>query len=245
MPESQTREPRLFTRSPAARKRASTQPPRWNFFTTRRLGPSAPRDMPGQLRSRISEHESPIDIAELSQLPPTFARVVGSEESGSFIGSPVYAQTANLKVLPAVYEVYVAPSLLPEQEALARDFEIYAPDLPGALCELYEVQSAARSDGGTVPGGHAVDKAKSILMDMYRISPRLYAVYPMPDGEIAIDAATRYGTSLVVLCNPDGSAQCLTYIGEEYRTKEYPDTGTLPDDFIRKALLDSTPLTDS
>ena len=84
-------------------------------------------------------------------------------------------------------------------------------------------------------------RVERILTDMYRISPRPYAVYPLPDGEIVVDAATRYGTSLVLLCCPDGSAQCLTYIGDEYRTKDYADTGTLPDDFLRKALQNSTP----
>ena len=123
------------------------------------------------------------------------------------------------------------------REALTKDFKTYAPDLPEALLELYEVQSEAREEEGVVPGDEAVETAKRLLMDMYRISPRLYAVYPMPEGEIAIDAATRFGTSLVVLCNPDGSAQCLTYIDDEYRTEKYRDTGTLPDDFPSKGIV--------
>ncbi len=186
-----------------------------------------------------------MDIIELSQLPPNVARVVGSRGGHTLAGSHINVESASLELIPEVYDVYIAPSTAPVQEALANDFEVYAPDLPDALRELYEVQSEARSDGGIVPDDDAVERAKRVLMAMYRISPRLYAVYPMDDGEIAIDAATKYGTSLVVLCNPDGSAQCLTYIGEEYRTKEYSDTGILPDDFIQQALLDSSPLTDS
>ena len=114
-----------------------------------------------------------------------------------------------------------------------------------ALEDLRDVQREAQEDDGVIPEVDAVRRAGRALMAMYRISPRPYSVYPMPDGEIVIDAATRYGTSLVVLCNPDGSAQCLAYIDEEYRPKDYADTEMLPDEFVLEALLDSTPDTAS
>ena len=236
MPESQTRKSRLFTRALAARIRARHQPLRRRFSESKRPKPSVSPEIPDHLLIRGSGLEPHVDKGEPSQPPRSSSRIVGPDDRNRFseIQSGVERNTT------AIPEVYVE-SMLPIEEVLVRDFEVYAPDLTDALRELYDVQCEARSDGGVVPDDDAVERAKRILMDMYRISPRLYAVYPMDDGEIAIDAATKYGTSLVVLCNPDGSAQCLTYIGEEYRTKEYPDTGTLPDDFIRKALLDSTP----
>ena len=114
-----------------------------------------------------------------------------------------------------------------------------------ALDDLRDVQREAQEDEGVIPDVDAVRRAGRVLIAMYRISPRPYAVYPMPDGEIVIDAATNYGTSLVVLCNPDGSAQCLAYIDNQYRPKDYADTEMLPDEFVMEALLDSTPDTAS
>ena len=118
-------------------------------------------------------------------------------------------------------------------------------DFLEALIDLNSVQAMAQEDGGVIPGHNAVKRAGRVLGAMYRISPRSYAVYPLPDGEIVIDAATRYGTSLVVLCNPDGSAQCLTYLGNEYCPKDYAHTGMIPDEFILRALLESRPDADS
>lgn len=118
-------------------------------------------------------------------------------------------------------------------------------DLSDALLELYAVQKVAKEDEDVAPTDDAVRRAERILRAMYRISPRYYSVYPAPDGEIVIDPLTKQGTSLVVLCNPDGSAECLTYIEEEYRKKNYSPDEMLPDDFVLKALQDTTPATDS
>lgn len=115
---------------------------------------------------------------------------------------------------------------------LVRDFELYAPELPDALVELYDVQATARDEGGKIPSNIAVENAKRILIDLYRASPRIFAVDPLPEGEVAIDAATKYGTSLVVLCRSDGSAQCLAYFDDEYHSKDYPSSSMLPDDFL-------------
>lgn len=245
MPEPQIRESRLFERSSRMRKRVMHRPLRGvRFLESKRVRPVIPQVPDGQ-QVRAQEPEPPIDTSAHPPSPPRavmLVRYVGIGDRDVSTEIQVGVEPANLNIIPVIH---AEPLPLSEEEELARDFEVYAPDLPDALRELYEVQSEARSDGGIVPDDDAVARAKRTLMDMYRISPRLYTVYPMDDGQIAIDAATKYGTSLVVLCNPDGSAQCLTYIGEEYRTKEYPDTGMLPDDFIRKALVDSTPLTDS
>ena len=118
-------------------------------------------------------------------------------------------------------------------------------DLSDALRELYAVQKVAEEDEDVVPTDDAVRRAERMLRAMYRISPRYYSVYPAPDGEIVIDPLTKQGTSLVVLCNPDGSAECLTYVEEEYRKKNYSPDEMLPDDFVLKALQDTTPATDS
>ena len=58
----------------------------------------------------------------------------------------------------------------------------------------------------------------------------------MPDGEIAVDAHSRKGTKVVVLCASDGGARCLVYIDGDFDRKEYADSDTLPDHFIKDAL---------
>ena len=242
MPETPTPRAKPSARSAATRRRAAARPKLY-FYRSVHRRPDRPSEIPDYRQIQGLEDVTHQESSDPSPQPSRASvRLLTPADLDSRTERQNDAGPANPAAISATHAESAPRDF---GKALTRDFETYAPDLPEALLELYEVQSEAREEEGVVPGDGAVEIAKRLLMDMYRISPRFYAVYPMPDGEIAIDAATRFGTSLVVLCNPDGSAQCLTYIDEEYRTEKYPDTGTLPDDFIRKALLESTPLTDS
>ena len=121
------------------------------------------------------------------------------------------------------------------------------PDLVEALLDLYGVRRVAEENGGVLPEADALPGAERILRAMYRTAPRPYAVYPMPDGDIAIDAHSPRGTKVVVMCDPDGSARCLVYIDEEFDRREYHDPSVIPDSFIREALnkTQATPATSS
>ena len=110
------------------------------------------------------------------------------------------------------------------------------PDLEEALRDLYSVRRVAEEDGSVIPEEDALLGAERVLRAMYRTAPRPYAVYPMPDGDIAIDAHSPKGTKMVVMCDPDGSARCLVYINEEFDQREYDDASVIPDRFIREAL---------
>ena len=110
------------------------------------------------------------------------------------------------------------------------------PDLVEALLDLYGVRRVAEENGGVLPEADALPGAERILRAMYRTAPRPYAVYPMPDGDIAIDAHSPQGTKVVVMCDPDGSARCLVYIDEEFDRREYHDPSVIPDSFIREVL---------
>ncbi len=88
-----------------------------------------------------------------------------------------------------------------------------------------------------MPSGLAVVNAERLLHEMYAIAPQRFEVYPTPDAEIAIRALAP-GRSVIVLCAPDGGAQCLVNLSSGRRRKRYQATDILPDGFLEEALLD-------
>ena len=110
------------------------------------------------------------------------------------------------------------------------------PDLVVALMDLYSVRREAEEEDIVAPKPEAVSRAENVLRAIYKAAPRPYAVYPMPEGEIAIDAHSRRGTKVVVICDADGSARCLVYLDNEFAQKEYDDLSLIPDNFVKEAL---------
>lgn len=110
------------------------------------------------------------------------------------------------------------------------------PDLVEALLDLYDAPRIAEEDGDIVPDRDTLLRAEDILRAMYRMDPRSYSVYPMPDGDIAIDAHSSQGSKVVMMCDPGGVTRCLTYINGEFSSREYDDPSTIPDSFVRDAL---------
>ena len=78
------------------------------------------------------------------------------------------------------------------------------PDLVEALLDLYDARKVAEEEGDVIPGEHALQNAERVLRAVYRAAPRPYSIYPMPDGDIAIDAHSPQGTKVIVMCDPDG-----------------------------------------
>ena len=78
------------------------------------------------------------------------------------------------------------------------------PDLVEALLDLYSAPKVAEEEGDVVPEEQALQKAERVLRAVYRADPRPYSVYPMSDGDIAIDAHTPHGTKVIVMCDPMG-----------------------------------------
>ena len=109
-------------------------------------------------------------------------------------------------------------------------------DLVEALLDLYSSPKVAEEDGDVVPEEHALQKAERVLRAVYRAAPRPYSVYPMSDGDIAIDAHTPHGTKVVVMCDPNASARCLVHIDGEFSQQNYDDPSIIPDRFIMDAL---------
>ena len=101
-------------------------------------------------------------------------------------------------------------------------------DLVEALLELYSCKRVAEEDEIVPPDSETLRSAERVLRAMYGTDPRPYAVYPMPKGEVAIDARTPLGTKVVVICGTDGHARCLVYINEEFHRREYEELSAIP-----------------
>ena len=126
------------------------------------------------------------------------------------------------------YETPTAAGLSKSRRSLLND----------ALSDLEEVNVEAREKGFPPPADVALENAERILRCMYEITPRRFEVYPMPDGEIAIDAPSGFGQSVLLLCNSDGGALCLVNRNGEHRQAQYSTASALPDGFLREALAD-------
>ena len=112
------------------------------------------------------------------------------------------------------------------------------PHLRAALHDLAQAQYEAREEGFPLPSDTALRNARRLLRAMYRILPRRFELYPMPDGEIAIDVPGGPGRSLLLLCASDGGALCSVNIDGAHRRARYSDTRALPDGFVRDALAE-------
>ena len=112
------------------------------------------------------------------------------------------------------------------------------PDLYEALQDLDETEDEAREEGFPIPSDTALRNARRLLYAMYRILPRRFEVYPMPDGEIAIDVPGGLGRSVLLLCGSDGGALCSVNMDGVHRRARYSDTRGLPDGFVRDALAE-------
>ena len=115
--------------------------------------------------------------------------------------------------------------------------EVY-PNLRDALHDLDEVKNEAREDEFLVPSDVAVGNARRLLHAMYRIVPRRFEVYPMPDGEIVIDVPGGPGRSVLLLCGLDGDALCSVNMNGVHRSARYSSARGLPDGFVREALAE-------
>lgn len=111
-------------------------------------------------------------------------------------------------------------------------------ELSEALSDLGEVGQESQEEGFPTPSDVAIENVNRLLQEMYRILPRRFEVYPTPDGEIAIDAPGGYGRSVILLCDSAGGALCLVNMDGNHRRKRYSNANTLPDEFLRTALIE-------
>lgn len=102
-------------------------------------------------------------------------------------------------------------------------------DLVEALMDLHWIKPEAERDGKTGPSGNTIALAERILRALYSRVSQEYGVYPMYDGDIAIDVPSPPGTKLLVICDANGSARCIGFYNDRHSVREYPNPDVLPD----------------
>lgn len=109
-----------------------------------------------------------------------------------------------------------------------------------ALADLREAAEYAEEEDFPIPSKSAIANAERLLREIHKISALHLEVYPTLDGEIAVHVPNGRGRSVLLLCDSVGGALCLANLESEHRRKSYPTADTLPDKFLRQALVDVT-----
>ena len=112
--------------------------------------------------------------------------------------------------------------------------------LRDALDALYEVKTVAQEEDCDEPSDLAINNAEAVLRQMFRMSARVYDIYPMGGGEVAIDAGNRV-RRIGVFCYPDGRMQYVVLLDDERKDIRKDDVQDIPIDLLDRALnqLDS------
>lgn len=82
------------------------------------------------------------------------------------------------------------------------------------------VQEEAAEEGYPVPTSSLVQKARIVHTLMLSVINDHYDIYPMPDGEVAVDAQHKEN-SVIVLCEPHGRFLCLVNIEGRSRRRRF------------------------
>ena len=109
-------------------------------------------------------------------------------------------------------------------------------DLQSALDDLSEVIEEAEEKGYQIPTETAITEAKRLLGTMYEIAPQRFEVYPMPEGEITIDATNENGHDLMLLVASNGSVRCLTNSASGRTRRQFNSTDDIPQGFLRESM---------
>ena len=111
---------------------------------------------------------------------------------------------------------------------------IVPTDLQAALEDLKGVVEEAREDGYTEPTPMAIENARLLVETMYGIRPIRYDIYPMDDGEVAIDGGDE--RRIGVFCYPDGSVLYIGWADDERVRIRRDGPEDMPYEFLRLAL---------
>lgn len=109
-------------------------------------------------------------------------------------------------------------------------------ELRESLRDLDEVALEAQEEELEIPSKDLQCNVRQLLKDLHGLFPQRFEVYPMPGGEIAIHAQKGQAGSVVLTCEPGGSALCSVNMNGDYRQARYADMSRLPDGFVREAL---------
>lgn len=108
-------------------------------------------------------------------------------------------------------------------------------ELLEAIRDLGDVTLEAEEEGYRLPSDTAISNARVALGMMYRIHARRYEVYPMPDGEVAVDAPER-GSSVMVICDSEGGIRYLQNVKGKQEYVCYRSLQSLPGSRLKEGL---------
>lgn len=111
-------------------------------------------------------------------------------------------------------------------------------DINRALQELGEVDTEASENAFPIPSAMVHRNARFLIPKIYRTFRRPLSVYPLLDGEIAIEATVPSKDSVLVSCESDGSVLCLVNIHRRSCHAKYDRVSELPDSFMHSALAE-------
>lgn len=107
-----------------------------------------------------------------------------------------------------------------------------------ALQDLREAPDEAEEEGFPKPSPAALANAERLLKATFAALPHRVEVYPTPDGEVAVHARVRRGSSVLMLCEPDGAVLCLVNMAGNHRRRRYENAADAPDAFLQEALAE-------
>lgn len=109
-------------------------------------------------------------------------------------------------------------------------------DLTDVVRVLDEAKAETEENAWPLPALQAHRSARSLLLRLIPLLTRSLCVYPLFDGEIAIEAVVASRGSVLLSCEPDGTVLCLVNIHRRSRHAKYETADPLPDEFLREAL---------
>ena len=104
--------------------------------------------------------------------------------------------------------------------------------LQDSLTELEEALENAANSGITEPESATIEKARRVLEKIHEAAPRIYMVYLMPNGAIAIDTRGAKPDGAFITLDGDGTAYCSGEVGGKHWHKKYARSEDLPDHIL-------------
>ena len=106
-----------------------------------------------------------------------------------------------------------------------------------ALKDLDDIDADAQSMGySTTPSPSVVREARRIVESMPNYRLLSYSAYSMSEGRVGIEISGGSGHSMIIICEPKGTALCAVTVNRVSRHARYDDSGFLPDAFVKEGL---------
>ena len=112
------------------------------------------------------------------------------------------------------------------------------PQRMPATQDLANIQEAASSRGYPIPEAQTIEEVRRIVTAMRNYLPLSYEAFPMPDGGVGIGVDSVFGRSMILICEPPGSAFCVVTVDRVSRQAKYDKSDFLIDDFVKEGLRD-------